>query len=139
MCEAHRRLIYRFFEEVVNQGNIAAIEAIYASSFVDRNAFRGQTQGPVGVQRAIAELRAALPDLHVTIIELKAEEGTVTTRELWWGTSVATGIVLTGEVTHIFCIDDDKIVEEWSGGWEWLEQLANHPPFPPEGGMSSSA
>ncbi len=113
MCEAHRRLIRRLFQEIINEGNLAVIGNVYASNVVDHNAFRGQTIGTAGVRRAIAELHTVLLDLHVTVEELKAEADTVTTCEIWQGTHVATHIVIKGTVTHIFHIHDDKIVEEW--------------------------
>jgi ketosteroid isomerase-like protein len=127
MCEAHQRLVRRLFEEVVNQGNLAFIDALYATNFVDRNAVRGQMLGPAGVRRAIAELRSVLPDLHVTVEELRAEAGIVIARESWRGTHMATGKEVTGTVTHIFRIHDGQIVEEWSGGWEWLDPLNDDP------------
>ena len=122
--QANQVLIRRIFEEVVNQGNLAVIDAVYAPNFVDRNAFRGQMLGPAGVRRAIAELRAAFPDLHVTVEDLRVEADTVITRENWQGTHVTNGKQVMGTVTHIFHIHDGQIVEEWSGGWEWLDELA---------------
>jgi steroid delta-isomerase-like uncharacterized protein len=128
MSAANQLLVLRVFEEVVNQGDLAAIDALYATDFVDRNAFRGQTRGREGVRRAMAELRAALPDLHVTVETLRTEADKVITRELWRGTHAATGKQAMGTVAHIFRIEDGKIVEEWSGGWEWLDHLTQDSP-----------
>jgi predicted ester cyclase len=125
MCEANRHLIRRLFQEIINEGNLAVIDDIYASNVVDRNAVRGQRVGFTGIRHTIAELRAALPDLHVTVEELKVNADTVVTHERWQGTHRVTGRQATGTVTHIFRIHDNKIVEEWSGGWEWVEPLGS--------------
>jgi ketosteroid isomerase-like protein len=124
MSAANQALVRRVFEEVVNQGNLAAIDVLYAANFVDRNAFRGQTPGRAGVWHAIAELRAALPDLHVIVEDLRMDNDTVITHETWRGTHAATGKQVIGTVAHIFRIEDGKIAEEWSGGWDWLDQIS---------------
>jgi ketosteroid isomerase-like protein len=123
MSAANQALIRRLFEEVINGGDLVVFDALYARNCVDRNAFRGHARGPAAKWHAISEIRAAFPDLHVTIESLRTEADTVITRETWRGTHAFTGKQVTGTVTHIFRIHDGQIVEEWSGGWAWLDQL----------------
>lgn len=123
MSAANQTLIRRLFEEVVNGGDMAVMDTLYAPNCADRNAFRGQGPGPAAIRRTLVELRTVLPDLHVVVDELRTEADTVITRETWCGTHAFTGKQVTGTVTHIFRIHDGQIVEEWSGGWAWLDQL----------------
>jgi hypothetical protein len=59
----------------------------------------------------------------VAIDELRTETDSVITRETWRGTHACTGKQMQGIVTHIFRIHDGQIVEEWSGGWAWLDEI----------------
>lgn len=123
MPATNQAIIRRLFEEGINGGNLAVIAGCYAPDCVDRNAFRGQEGGAEAMQRALAELRTLVSGLHVTIDELRTEGETVVTRETWRATSILTGKPVMATVNHRFRLHDGLIAEEWSGGWEWLEQL----------------
>jgi predicted ester cyclase len=121
--EENKALIRRAFEEALNRRNVAVIDELFATSFVDHSAWPGQAAGPAGTKQGVAEILASFPDLHVTIETLVAEGDQVATRETWRGTHAPTGRHATGTVMHFFRITGGKIVDEWSEGWGWLEQL----------------
>jgi predicted ester cyclase len=120
--EENKEIIRRVFEEVVNQGNLVLIDALFAANFVDRSAFPGQTPGPAGIKEAVRGLRAMFPDLEVTIEDLIAEDNRVASRETWQGTHTS-GRAVLGTVIHIFHFSDGRIAEEWSRGWDWLSEF----------------
>jgi ketosteroid isomerase-like protein len=121
----NQSLVWRLFVEAINKGDLAVLDELYDPNCVERSAFSWQAPGPAAIHQAITEVRSFLPDLQVTVEEMKANVDEVITRESWRGTNAATGEQIVGTVTHIFRIQNKLIVEEWSGGWEWLDQLGN--------------
>jgi ketosteroid isomerase-like protein len=94
--------VRQVFERIVNQGDLAFVDEVYAPGFVDHSAWPGQAPGPAGIRDAIRDLRAMLPDLRVTVEQLIAEGDDVATRERWRATDAPTGQPITGAVMHIF-------------------------------------
>lgn len=127
MSEANRALVCRLFEEVVNQGNLALVDSLYAPDVVDRNSTHGDLHGFANLRRALVEVRTLLHNVHVMVDSLRTEVDIVMTRETWRGTYAASGKQVQGTVTHIFRIHEGQIVEEWSGGWEWLDPFLDDP------------
>ena len=120
--EANKAIVRRVFE-AVNANTPDAVYELYAPDFVDRSAFPDQLPGPAGIEKAIADFHTLLPDVHITPEAMIAEGDLVATREEWRGTDPATGQEITGTTLHFWRIAQGKIVEEWSAGWEWLEQI----------------
>ncbi len=122
-AEENKAMIRHLFEEVLNRRNVVAIDALLATQYVDHSAWPGQAPGPAGPKQASTDVLAIFPDLHITLETIIAEGDEVATRETWRGTHAPTGKQVTGTVMHFFRIRDGKIVDEWSEGWGWLEQL----------------
>jgi predicted ester cyclase len=125
--EEGKAIIRRVFEEALNRRNVAVIDELFAPDFVDHSAWPGQAAGPAGTKQGVADILASIPDLHVSIEALIAEGDQFATREMWRGTYAPTGQPATGTVMHFFRIAGGKIVDEWSEGWGWFEQLAASP------------
>ncbi|MDQ3700448.1 MAG: ester cyclase [Chloroflexota bacterium] len=121
--EESKAMIRHVFEEALNQRNVAVIDALFAENAVDHSAWPGQAAGAAGTKQGITDVLNSFADLHVTIETLIAEGDQVATRETWRGTYAPTGRQATGTVMHFFRITGGKIVDEWSEGWGWLEQL----------------
>lgn len=121
--ENNKQVILHLFQEVVNQRNPSAIDDLYASNVVDHSAFPGQAPGTEGIKNAVRDFLRAFADLEVTVEDMIAEDDKVVTRETWRGTHGPTGKTATGTVIHIFRIREGQITEEWSQGWDWLENL----------------
>ena len=117
-------LIRRAYDEAVNRNEFAVVYERFAADMVNHG--RDRADGHPEIEdRAIIEpwirdRRATFPDLHAGIDALVAEGDLVATRETWSGTHVRTGEQITGTVLHFFRFDRGLVVEEWSGGWEWL-------------------
>ena len=83
--EANKALIRAHYESAANAYRPSVIERQVAPDFVD-HAQPGCGGGPDGVKAQARALRAAFPDLTVTIEDLVAEDDVVAVRATWRGT-----------------------------------------------------
>lgn len=128
--EENKELIHRVIEEIINQGNLNALDDVFASDFVDRSS-PAQPPGPEGVKGYVSSVRAGFPDLHVDINDLIAEGDKVVVRTTWRGTHQGsyetmppTGRHVTRTMIQIFRLADGKIIEEWNEGAELLSLIS---------------
>jgi len=82
------KVVIRWFvEEVLNTGNLKAVDELFAPDFVAHVPLRAEPlRGVVAWKRRLATYLAAFPDLHVTLEDLVAEKDTVVARLTWSGT-----------------------------------------------------
>ncbi len=118
--EDNKALIRRFYEEVFNQRNLAALDEFYAPDHVDHTLPPGLPAGPEGTKQAIDMILTALPDLHITIEDMIAEGDKVVTRFTTQGThqGVFGNIPPTGKPVQVSTIEitriaEGKITEDW--------------------------
>ena len=71
---ANKALVCRYWDEVVNPGNLDLIDELYAPD--------GDVHGPDGVRQQLAAYRAAFPDLRAEVADEIAEGEEVVQR--WW-------------------------------------------------------
>lgn len=121
--DQNKKLILRFFDEVFNRQSLSAIGERYAADVVDHTAFPDQAPGVEGIRAAIEGFFDFFDDLNITVEEVIAEGDKVVTRETWRGVHKPSGKMAEGSVIHIFRIRNGKITDEWSKGWDWLEDL----------------
>jgi steroid delta-isomerase-like uncharacterized protein len=133
----NKALVQRFLEEVWNQGNLAVVDEMVSSDYVDHIAPPGWPAGPAGLKQAVVRNRTAFPDLHYTIDDLLADGDRVMTRWTWRGTHQGkfrnrfvgtiqpTGTRVKVSGMSIRRIADGKIAELWgySDSLTLLEQL----------------
>lgn len=112
--EENKAIIRRVIEEIVNQGNLSAIDDMFAPTFVDRST-PDQPPGPAGVKAFVSLARANLADLHVDIDDSIAEGDKVVVRTTWRGTLRGSAQVKRTMI-QIFRLADGKIAEEWNEG-----------------------
>jgi predicted ester cyclase len=118
--ERNKATVRRIFEEVVNLGQFDAIDEIYAPDVIDHDPLPGAPDGIEGIRYSIGGMRAAMPDLQVTIEDISAHADTVVVHNTWRGTQrgliglagrgrnfCSTGIV-------IFTLQDGQVVERWA-------------------------
>ena len=130
---ANKALVRRFFEEVFNRGNLAAVDELWIPGRFE------------GGKRAVEHLRTAFPDYHRTIEAQVAEGDLVVTRWTMRGThrgpyrSGALGRTLapTGrrvEVpgTSIHRLAGGRIVESWVQGNDSAQLLLQLGALPPD-------
>ncbi len=97
--EENKAIELRFFEEVVNKGNLAVIDEIVAANFVDRSTLPGVTPDCKGYKQFFAMAHSAFPDFHSTLEDMIAEGDKVVQRFTVRGTHKGEwmGIAPTGK------------------------------------------
>jgi predicted ester cyclase len=107
-----------------------AVDELLAADFAEHEALPpGTPPGREGVKQVFAMLRAALPDLRVTIDDEIAAGDRVVCREMWRGThrgellgAAPPGRPVEFGVIDIVRVAAGKLVEHW-GQSEWLGLL----------------
>jgi predicted ester cyclase len=119
--DANRERYRRFYQEVMNQGNLAAIDDFIDPEVHSHAPLPGQRPGAAGFRDAIAGFREAFPDLHATAEDLIAEDDRVVGRFTVTATHrgdfmgmAATGRQITYEEIVIVRFAGGKIVEHWA-------------------------
>lgn len=136
MSAENKAIARRFTEEVWNQGNLAAVDELFAPEY-DRHLMEsGQQPGREGLKKFIATFRTAFPDIQMTIEDQLAEGDKVMTR--WRGRGTHRGDFqglaptqrpVTFEGISVAHIVNGQIVEAW-GTWNTagvLKQLGAAP------------
>jgi predicted ester cyclase len=106
----NKAIARRYFDEILNKGSGAAIDAIIAPDVVFRNP-PAVVKGIEGFRKLIASLRGAFPDLHFTLEDELAEGNKVATRWAMRGTQGARKLNVSG--MDIFLIENGKVREIW--------------------------
>ncbi len=142
--EENKAILRRGYEEIHNKGNLAAVDELIATNFVDHDPLNaGLPPGPQGVKEGFAMLRAAFPDLHVTVEDMIAEGDKVVARLTMRGTHKGElmGIPATGKQIAVAVIDiirfaGGKGVEHWNviDNLGMMQQLGVVPPPGQTGG-----
>ena len=72
-AENNKALVRRYVEEVLNQRNLAVVDELFASTFVDHDSSMPEARGPSGIKRLAAMVHASVPYLHFKIEDMIAE------------------------------------------------------------------
>jgi predicted ester cyclase len=144
VLDDNKAIVRRVIEEVMNHGNVALVDQLFASTYVttplwpDPRRPRSMTGVPEiqAFRQGIAMTRAAFPDIRISIDEMIAEGDTVmvctTTRGTHTGgdffESPPTGKAVQWTTFSIYRLADGKIVEDrwlWDrlGVWQQLGVL----------------
>jgi steroid delta-isomerase-like uncharacterized protein len=118
--EANKAVIRRLIHDVVNAGNLDAVDELLAPIFVIHNPLPGPAPDRDGFKQAFRTLHTAFPDLHAINSDLIAEGDRVVTLRGFEGTHnrsfmgvSATGrhIILDG--ITVFRVVNGQIAERW--------------------------
>ena len=124
----NKLIVQRYFEEVVNQGNLAEAGELVAAGYVNHSLARPDNglEGLNCLKRRITYLRGAFPDVQVTVDDLIAEGDIVVARWTMRGTHrgilnegtfnrlLPTGNDFIMTAISIFRLADGKITECWT-------------------------
>lgn len=128
-AEEKREMMRVLFAQALCQGKLSLIERLFAPDFRDHST-PDQAPGYAGVRDYFMEVRAAFPDLEVTLEEIIVEGEKVAVRTTWRGThlGIYEGIAPTGKrvsrtLMQIFRIANGLIAEEWNEGAGLLDSL----------------
>jgi predicted ester cyclase len=137
--EDNKALVQRFFEEVINQRNVAALDQFVSPNAVNHTVPSGLPQGP---NQFLSMHLNAFPDVKATVEDLLADGDKVVALVSYRGThqgafrSISpTGKLITLMGINIFRIVNGKIVEHW-GLADRLSALQQLGVVPPPGHVS---
>jgi steroid delta-isomerase-like uncharacterized protein len=113
--------VYRLVEQLVNKGDLAVVDEMFAANFVNHSTATGTTPDREGIKQLIAMFRSAFPDYHNDIEDMIAEGDRVAVHVMCRGTHRAEfmGIAPTGRsvefsAVSIFRFAGGKVVERWN-------------------------
>jgi len=119
-------LVRRLFEEVWNQGNLAAIDELFAPSYIRYDPAAPEAKGLAGFKQLVVLLRTAFPDLHFTLEEIIAEGDKVMSRALLRGTHRGEylGVAPTGKPVAVMGMVVLRIAQgKFQEGWLMMDNL----------------
>ena len=76
MLEENKALVRRFVSEVINKGNIDALEEFVHSDFLELEPLPGQEQGRDGLKQKISMMLDAFPGQQ-WVIQVKSNSGKI--------------------------------------------------------------
>lgn len=127
----------RFYDEVINAGNVELVDELCTEDFVEHEeAFPGMTQDREGVKEFVRVMRTAFPDLHMTAESVLADDDRVIVRFRMTGTHDGDfmGMPATGRKVDLTGYDEARVVEgrateHWGAmdGMKLMEQLGAAP------------
>jgi steroid delta-isomerase-like uncharacterized protein len=116
--EENMALVCRVYQDAFNKGNLEAIDEVTSANYVCH--FMQTEFGREGLKRNVVALRAAFPDLQVTVEDISAMGDRVTHRYTIRGThqGMFMGVPATGkQVTFtgimISRCTGSQVVEDW--------------------------
>jgi steroid delta-isomerase-like uncharacterized protein len=111
--------------EAASSGNLGVLDEVFAPNVVDHDPAPDQEPGPDGYKRFFSGLRAAFPDLTVTVDHLVQTETDIAIAYTIRGTHRGefSGIAPTGRPINargmqIARFEDGKIIERWGSSDE---------------------
>jgi uncharacterized protein YbjT (DUF2867 family)/predicted SnoaL-like aldol condensation-catalyzing enzyme len=111
-----KQFVRNHFEELVNRKNLDIADVNFAPGFLDHGADvpPGTPPGPAGVKQYVGGAYKLLPDIHVEILDLIAEDDKVVVRNHWTGTQAPSGTKLEFFGIVIWRIENRQLIERWA-------------------------
>ena len=116
--EENKAAVCRFYEDVINNKNMALIPELIAPDYVFH--MTPEIKGPEGVNNYFTSAFAALPNWHEKIDYMFAEGDMVATFTTFtgtftgkWGDVAPTGKKVTSQSANLCRLEDGKQVEVW--------------------------
>lgn len=111
----------RFYDEVINGGNVNLVDEILSPDFVEHDEFPGVGQDRDGVKQFFTMIRSAFPDVQFSLQHMIEEGDKIVAHAIMTGTHKGTfmEIPATGKQVELRAIDivrfgsDGKVVEHW--------------------------
>ncbi|MCX6081305.1 MAG: ester cyclase [Chloroflexi bacterium] len=118
--DQNKQIMRRMIEEVWNQGNLPSADELFASTHTSPSAPQ-LPPGSEGVKMMVKMFREAMPDYHMNIDLMVADDAQVSARFTQSGTHSggdlmgmkASGRKATWTEIGVLRIEDGKIVESW--------------------------
>jgi len=121
--EHNLEIVRSVYDGFVNKGDTTVCDRHYRTDVVDHQGLPGAPDGIDGVKYTIAGLRAAFPDLHVSIDASSAHDDYVVIHCTWRGTFLGTllGVAPTGAPVEfrgvvVWRLEAGRMAERWAIG-----------------------
>jgi steroid delta-isomerase-like uncharacterized protein len=114
MAEQDKDLARRFYDEVVNTGDVDRVAEFCTEDFVDHEeGLPGQPEGIEGVKAFVQIFREGFPDLHASVEDIMGEGDRIAARVRMTGTHQGEflGVPASGSRIDIEAIDIVRIVD----------------------------
>lgn len=115
-----KEILRRWYEEVVNKGDLGLIDALISEDYVGHTPLSPDVRGKEGVRQFVLMMRSAFPDVCVTIEDSFSEGNKVASHVRMVGTHQGefAGLAPTGKVVNvtgmnITVVEDGKCIENW--------------------------
>ena len=141
MAAAPADLALRFYEEIINGGNVDLVDELLTEDFVDHEEpFPGMTPDRDGVKDFVRTMRAAFPDIRMTPEQILTDDDRVMIRYRMTGTHDGEfmGMPPTGRRIDLTGYDEARVVdgcavEHWGAmdGTVLMQQLGVMPEAAP--------
>lgn len=100
MTEANKQLVRRYYQELMNEGNLAFIDEFVAPEFLLTNPTYPKPYYGSELRELVSVIRSAFPDLHFTIEHLLSQGNTVVAHWIKRGTHTGSSLpTLKGEIS----------------------------------------
>jgi len=111
-----KSFIRNHFEEFVNRQNLDIADVNFAEGFVDHGADvpPGLPSGPAGAKQYVGGAYQRIPDIHLSIEDMIAEDDKVVVRNRWTGTDAASQQRIEFSGIVIWRIEARQIHERWA-------------------------
>lgn len=128
MSEDLKTKFLRVVNEAWNKGNLDVLDELHSAAYIEHHAPFPDVVGLDAFKQIVAGTRETYPDFRLTIHELIHEGDKLAARWTWTGTHLGqtpqlaippTGKFLTVPGSHIFHIEEGKLVE----GWQFADAL----------------
>ena len=121
MSVANKKVVRRYFEEVLSIGNLTLIGELISPNYVSHYPAGYELGGgPEDVRQIVTSVRRAFPDVHFTVDDLIAEDEKVVCRWTFQGTQEGDfmGIPATGKKATVmgiavYRVVNGQIAEAW--------------------------
>lgn len=114
MAAAPADLARRFYEEIINGGNVDLVDELLTDDFLDHEEpLPGMTPDRNGVKEFVRAMRAAFPDIHMAPEQVLSDSDRVMIRYRMTGTHDGEfmGIPATGRKVDMTGYDEARVVD----------------------------
>jgi predicted ester cyclase len=109
-----KQFVRDHFEEFVNKRNASVIRKNMTPDFSDHDGPGGKPTGVDGDEQMMIAMYKSMPDLHLTIEDMMAEDDKVVCRNIWRWTDTVSGKKMQFHGFVMWRFEGRKIVERWA-------------------------
>ena len=109
-----KQFVESHFEDFVNKRNAAVIHKNMTPDFYDHDGPGGKPTGVEGDEKMMLRMYESMPDLHLSIEDMLAENDKVMCRNIWRWTDAASGRKMQFHGFVLWRFEGDKIAERWA-------------------------